>query len=971
MIIILTHKKKKNVKNNRNQLCSSVSNSIFFCLLILLGTTFACSQKEPDIIDLSGKWTYQLDSLEKGEAEKWFTQDFSQTLELPGALRNYGIGNEPDLKTKWTGSIYDSSWYFNPALAKYRTSGNMKFPFWLTPVKHYVGMAWFQKEIVIPENWTSKDLILFLERPHWQTSVWLDNQKIVNDNSLSTPHRFVIPAGKITKGKHRLTIRVDNAIRDIDPGINSHSISDHTQGNWNGITGKMLLYAKNQMRIDVVKILPDLKNDKVHSKICFSGMPKSADIKVRVEIKDATGQQAISPITTTLTADSIALQIPMGKTYKTWSEFAPNLYQMTVTLVDKHGAIDKKTETFGMREFRTKNKHFEINGIPTFLRGTTECCVFPHTGYPPTDEAEWAHIFDVCKSFGLNHMRFHSYCPPEAAFTAADKAGFYLQVEGPSWAKYSTSLGYGKPIDAYLMKETKRIIDTYGNHPSFCMMAYGNEPSGRYVTYLENWVDHFRKYDPQRVFTGASTGRSWKIIENSDYLDRAAPRGLAWKNKQPESQFDYRNKTENQQRPYVTFEMGQWCVFPNFGEIKKYTGALKAKNFEIFQEELSDNHMGDLANDFLMASGKLQASCYKQEIEATLRTPNLAGFQLLSLNDFPGQGTALVGVLDAFWDEKGYISASEFKEFCNVVVPLVRLPKFTFQSNETLKAPIEIANFSGKAITNLPVSWELVKDSGTVVCKTVFKKKTITVGHCNEIGNIETDFSFVKKATKYTLNVSVGEYKNHWNIWVYPSEEKQIKTDNILIAHNADEKVKQALDAGKTVLLLAAGNVENSKDVVQYQVPAFWNTSWFRMRPPHTTGILINDKHAVFDDFPTDYYSDLQWWEICNRQQVMNLKNFPKDFRPIVQPIDTWFLNRRLAMLFEAKIGKGKLMVCSMDLTSNLNNRPVAKQLKQSILEYINSEKFNPESTVDWSVIQELFEKKERQGWNSYVNENP
>ncbi|HPR62539.1 MAG TPA: glycoside hydrolase family 2 TIM barrel-domain containing protein, partial [Prolixibacteraceae bacterium] len=334
--------------------------------------------------------------------------------------------------------------------------------------------------------------------------------------------------------------------------------------------------------------------------------------------------------------------------------------------------------------------------MPVFLRGTTECCVFPLTGYPPTDETDWGRIFEICKNHGLNHMRFHSYCPPEAAFIAADKAGFYLQVEGPSWAKYSTALGYGKPIDQYLMDETKRIIDEYGNHPSFVMMAYGNEPSGRYVGYLENWVDHFRKYDPQRVFTGASTGRSWAIIDNSDFIVRSPPRGLKWKDQQPESVFDYRNNTEGQQRPYVTFEMGQWCAFPNFKEIEKYTGSLKAMNFELFQEELERNHMGELADELLMASGKLQASCYKQEIEATLRTPNLAGFQLLSLNDFSGQGTALVGVLDAFWDEKGYISAKEFSEFCNAVVPLARMNKFTFESDDTLKPLIEVANFSGE-----------------------------------------------------------------------------------------------------------------------------------------------------------------------------------------------------------------------------------------------------------------------------------
>lgn len=943
--------------------------------IITLGfILFSSCQKTPKFeIDLKGEWTYKLDKLEIGIKEKWFDSKLTTPIQLPGALRDYSIGEEPNLKTKWTGSIYDSSWYFNPKMEKYRKPGNMKFPFWLTPVKHYIGMTWFQKEIEIPANWQKKDAILYLERPHWQTAVWFDSSKIGSDNSLSTPHQYVIPKNLITEGKHKLTIRVDNAIRDVDPGINSHSISDHTQGNWNGIIGKMKLIAKSQNRIEHIKIIPNISKNIITASILLSNKPESANTKLKFSVRDLSNKDVFTELTANWndSNDSLAFEIPMGENYKTWSEFSPNRYELTTSLIDDSGELDMQFETFGMREFAIKEKHFEINGIPIFLRGTTECCVFPLTGYPPTNVAEWSRIFNICKNFGLNHMRFHSYCPPEAAFIAADKAGIYLQVEGPSWAKYSTSLGRGKPIDQYLMDETKRIIDTYGNHPSFCMMAYGNEPSGNYVPYLNNWVDHFREYDSQRVYTGASTGKSWAIIENSDFLNRAAPRGLNWKNTQPESCFDYNNKTENQNRPYITFEMGQWCVFPNFEEIDKYTGSLKAKNFELFQENLKDQHMSDQANDFLMASGKLQASCYKQEIEATLRTTNLAGFQLLSLNDFSGQGTALVGVLDAFWDEKGYVTAKEFSAFCNQVVPLIRLNKFTYESNDTITALAEIANFSGVELKNPDIKWKLNNTKGVPTDSGSITQNIIAIGNGIQLGKIKATLTKIKQAEKLTLSLSVNEYTNKWNIWVYPVEDNIKTPESIHITNNLDTQSVDILNNGGKVLLLADGLVENGKDVIQYQIPAFWNTSWFRMRPPHTTGILIKNEHPALEDFPTDYYSDLQWWDIANRQQIMNLDKFPTDFKPIVQPIDTWFLNRRLAMMFEAKIGEGKLMVCSMDLSTDLKSRPVARQLKSSILKYMNSEKFQPQQSVNKDIIHELFEVKEREGWNSYVNENP
>jgi hypothetical protein len=940
------------------------------CAVIILNS--GCSI--PNNTDLAGTWNYRLDENEIGEQQQWFLQKFTQnTINLPAALRDHDIGNVPTLSTQWTGSIFDSSWYFRPEFKKYRQEGNLKFPFWLTPEKRFVGKSWFQKEISIPDKWERKNLSLFLERPHWQTMAWFDSSYIGKQNSLSIPHKYLIPASITSPGKHTITICVDNAVREIDPGVNSHSITDHTQGNWNGITGRIELTALNNINITRVKITPVLRLQQAQIEIYVTGFGESQQVDITLSAKGINHKHSISPVTKTYSiADGrVAAVLEMGEHFQTWSEFAPNLYKMNISLKNPDGQSVQRTETFGMREFKVKGQHFVINDIPIFLRGTTDCCVFPLTGYPPTDEPSWIRIFEKCKSFGLNHMRFHSWCPPEAAFSAADKAGIYLQVEGPSWAKYSVTLGDGKPIDQYLMEETKNIIDTYGNHPSFVMMAYGNEPSGNYVPYLENWVDQFRQYDSQRLFTGASTGRSWEIIHNSDFIVRSPPRGLAWNNKQPNSLFDYSDKTENLKQPYISFEMGQWCVFPNFNEIDKYNGPLKARNFELFQEDLKDHHMLDQADSFLIASGKLQVSCYKQEIEAALRTPNLAGFQLLSLNDFSGQGTALVGVLDAFWDEKGYITANEFAQFCNAVVPLVRLPKFVFLNNENVTGDVEVANFSGEVLAAITPKWSLLDKDNTIITTGVFATTDIPMGLTAGIGSIDIPLVGFKSAQKCVLQVQTGKYTNSWNIWIYPHKLPAIDSKGIYIAKNLDKHVRKALDDGAKVLLLASGKVENGKDIVQYYQPAFWNTSWFRMRPPHTTGVLINKNHPLFKRFPTDFYSDLQWWDLVNKQQVINLENFPEKFRPIVQPIDTWFLNRRLAMIFEARVGSGRLVVCSIDLIGEESHKPVAIQLYNSILSYMNSESFKPGEKIDIDVVEELFIKKDRKKWNSYVKVNP
>jgi hypothetical protein len=949
-------------------------NKILFSISILCGIYFTLySQNNTRVINLAGTWQFKTDPDDAGITHNWFNTKFDGKINLPGSMVENGLGDELTLKTKWTGSIYDSSWYFNPRMAKYRQPGNIKFPFWLTPDKYYAGPAWYQKNIEIPSDWNGSTIILYLERPHWESTVWIDDKPLGTQNSLSVAHQYnLTPA--LTPGNHTLTIRIDNRTKDIDVGPDSHSITDHTQGNWNGIVGKLELIAKNNSFIKNVQVFPNIANKNALIKIIISS-PEDFNgiINVSAEAENTNIKHKVTEITKKIKSkpgDTISLEYPMGNEVQLWNEFTPVLYNLTITLNQKKKELDKKQVVFGMREIKVKGTRFIVNGKETFLRGTVENCVFPLTGYMPMNEASWIRVFKICKAYGLNHMRFHSICPPEAAFIAADKTGFYLQPEGPSWCNHGTSLGDGKPIDKYIWEETERIVNEYGNHASFTFFAYGNEPRGRYVQYLDKWCIYWKNKDKRRLYTGASTGGSWQIIPESEFLVRARPRGLNWKNSVDFS-FDYRNNLENQTVPYVTHEMGQWCVFPNFKEIAKYKGPLKAKNFELFQEDLTDKNMGNQAQDFLMASGKLQNLCYKAEIEAALRTPGLAGFQLLSLNDYSGQGTALVGLLDAFWDDKGYVTANEFDKFCNTVVPLARMPKFTYKNSESFKTELEIANFSNQTISNPKSGWKITNSAGQIIAEGALDSKEIPIGNCFKIGSIEVPLSTINKAERLQLEVTVENYSNNWNFWVYPDLPAIQIPANIHIAERLDSAAIEMLNKGGKVLILGAGKIENGKDVVQQFTPVFWNTSWFKMRPPHTTGILVQEKHPVFKNFPTEYHSNFQWFEIVNKQQVMNLDNFPADFKPIVQPIDTWFINRKLGLLFEANVGKGKVMVCSSDLTSKPDERIVAKELLKSIITYMDSEQFSPEYSIDMNILSDLFEKKERKGYNSYTKDSP
>ena len=378
-----------------------LKKSIYFCLLCL--TFFTLSSFKDDEINLAGNWHFEIDRNDKGVAEKWYSRNLSDVIKLPGSMAEFLKGDEITLKTKWTGSIYDSSFYFIPRLEKYRQPGNIHIPFWLTPAKHYVGAAWYQKEVNIPKNWKGKRIILHLERTHIETRVWINDKEIGLQNSLVAPHVYDL-SPYLTTGKNRISIRIDNRIKEINVGPDSHSITDHTQGNWNGIIGKIALEAISPVYIDDVQIYPDVKNRKARVKITvnnstsidFSGniaiSAKSFNVKASDETQEVVSKIAISKSDSKI----IELDLPFGKGMLTWDEFDPALYHLDVKLASKAISATKKVQ-FGMREFKINGNQFLINGNPVFLRGTVHNCEFPLTGYPATTVEAWEKIFQKIK----------------------------------------------------------------------------------------------------------------------------------------------------------------------------------------------------------------------------------------------------------------------------------------------------------------------------------------------------------------------------------------------------------------------------------------------------------------------------------------------------------------------------------------------------------------------------------------------
>lgn len=923
----------------------------------------ACKDKEQIQIDLSGNWSFKIDSLNVGEKQNWFLDNLSDTIKLPGSMAENGKGNDITVNTNYTGNMWnDSLWYTDPKMAKYRKEGNIKIPFWLQPVKDYKGAAWYQKTVTIPENWNGKTIKLNLERVHWESTVWVDNKKVGMQNSLATAHNYDL-SDFLSSGVHTISIRVDNSIKNINVGKDAHSISDNTQTNWNGIVGGITLNLSPKLSLGLVKLYPNVSTNSVKVVVQTQGNTENVKTELTLQVREKSNHKNILKEVIEnvhLNEDhKIIVDFNMGEKPKLWDEFNPNLYEMLLTL-KSNKTVDTKRIVFGMREFKAVGTIFKINNRPIYLRGTLECAIFPKTGYPPTDVDSWKRILQIIKSHGLNHVRFHSWCPPEAAFIAADEMGVYIQAEASAWL---ANLGDGTPVDKWLYKEGEAIIDAYGNHPSFVLMTYGNEPSGKYhKEYLTKYVDHFKNLDNRRLYT---SGAGYPYLPNMDYYNHRGPRIQGWNEnlksiinaKAPQTVFDWSKFIDKTPMPYVSHEMGQWCVYPNFKEMSKYTGVLKPKNFEIFKESLEENGMGELAEDFLMASGKLQTLCYKADIEAALRTKGMAGFQLLDLHDFPGQGTALVGVLDAFWDEKGYITPEEFKQFSGKTVPLARLEKRTFENRETLSATIEIAHFGEKALQSVTPKWTFTNPDGSIFSEGELKTTNIPLGNGIQLGLINQSFKKITKAQKLTLSIAVNEFKNSWDVWVYPNEKSIIETTkNYKVASRLDKKTMAYLKNGGSVLLnITKGDItpEYGGEIGIGFSSIFWNTSWTKEQKPHTLGIFCDPKHPALADFPTEYHSNWQWWDAMSHSNAIIFDQIP-EINPIVRVIDDWFKNRKAALLFEAKVGKGKLLFSGIDLHTNLEERLEAKQLLYSLENYVSSDAFNPKIDLKEKQLKQM-----------------
>lgn len=923
----------KYLSNNQNQ---SIMRTICqFKLMIFLLSFLAFgfqSKGLPQKIDLSGTWLFSRDEAKVGLSEKWFERKLKTVGNGPSEIALPGTTDEAKAGLP------------NPEKPILGRQG-------LYRTNIYTGPAWYQREVDIPDTWKGKHISLSLERNHWVTHVWLDEQDFGTHDNLISPQVYDLGI-YVMPGKHRLTICADNTLK-FNLGEFVSINTENTQTNWNGIVGAIELRADDRVALSNVEVYPDVdrKLIRVEARISnVTGLPVSGD--VRFSITDLTtgaeiGSNVSAPFSASNDESVVTMEVPMGPNPKLWDEFSPYLYVLKTSLSTKSPEFQsEKSVSFGMRKLAIQGTVFTMNGRPLSLRGTLDCAIYPLTAYPPTDIASWRRIYKIEKSYGLNFIRFHSWTPPEAAFAAADLEGIMIQTEGPV---ANIQVGRNPLQDALIEQELMGIIQAYGNHPSFCLMTLGNEYGGTNEI-LTHWVDMLIKGDPRHLYSSASSAQ---VTANRQWTETPAGRGIHG----PNTMSDVLRVITQQDipRPIIGHEIGQWTFFPNFDEIKKYTGVLKAENFLLVRDSLQANGMLDEARSFFQSTGKQAVLLYKEEIENYLRTPGSAGFSLLDLHDYPGTGTALVGLLDPFWDSKGFITPEEHKRYCGATVPLLRFPKRTYSMAENFSAKAEVAHFGPTDLPGTQPRWTIRDVDGQVIANGSLTTLNLVTGKLTELGDISASLNKAAAPGKFTVTVSLKNtsFSNSWDIWVYPPPAAVTVPNNVTISHRWDEATQSALAEGKRVVLFP-DTLNSARSLRGSLLPVFWSPIWFHSNP-NTMGILCDPKNPLFTLFPTDAYSNWQWWHLIQGSQTMILNDTPAGFRPLIQVIDNFARNCKLGNVFEAKVGKGSLLVCSLNLKDEKLPETVA--FLNSLYVYAGSNSFKPVQELDLAILDKILSR--------------
>lgn len=944
---------------------------------------------------LNGKWHVVLEDGTTGQ------------MDLPGTLDENGIGHR---------DVGANQWHPDAVLGNAAGEIDKDAPIAtrFTRRHTYEGEARISRKITVPDYGTDRLFVLAERARALRLLVDGEACAVFRQGTLSTPYIFELTGA--APGEHEFTFLSDNSYPGMPKAAICYSsaATDETQTNWNGILGECSMYTRPQNFIDSLRVYPRAVKKEEKNKaggyvldVCVELAPgakkvyKDAKIILQSEALAAGELEDTQTLTEIISYSGEGLaeagtdkeenpktmeiwfrDLPLRENVKLWDEDEGNLYEMAVTLDNGMSAEDKGGSTaecrtrFGIRSFGDNGSgRLALNGRAIFLRGEANCAEYPETGHPPMTIPEWKEMLLKYRSYGINFVRFHSHCEPEAAFAAADELGMLLQPELSHW----------DPKDAFGTEESYRyyraelvdLLKTYANHPSFVMLTLGNElqaqDEGR--ERMRELVRTAKRMDPTRLYANGSnafygeegcdpesdfyTSQSWKDVvirgtfsgmrgylnENYPSADRTYDEAMA------EIRKEY-------QKPVFSFEVGQFEVLPDFEELESFHGISDPVNLKLIKKRVEERGLLPTWEKYVEATGELSRLAYREEIEAAMRTRELSGISLLGLQDFPGQGTALVGMMNSHLEPKPYDFArpERFREFFQECRILVKLPHYTYEAGERLIAEVEAANFGKRNIEGV-FCWTLagkksVSENGNCEPAEIKSKNTVIAtgedteiticrpGSYTEVGSLDIPLDFVEKNTALTLKVRIGDSISAYPIWVY-RKTTPVCPENVYETRAFDVKTREILQNGGRVYLSPDADKESLPNSIKTQFTTdFWSVGTFADQEGGM-GQLIDTEHPIFKEFPTDFHTDWQWWIMATKRAVI----LPHPMKTIITEMDSYAFLRPMAQMIEFRCLKGKVLLSTMELHKS-QQYPEVRALQASIYTYLSGENFEPAEEI-------------------------
>lgn len=832
---------------------------------------------------------------------------------------------------------------------------------YLSRKRSFTGVAGYRREVLIPEDWKGKNIFLYLERTKY-TKVLVDGKMVSESHETVIPQRHNLTEW-MTSGFHELIIEVDNDLEKYEDFsktlYNGHQYTEHTQTNWNGIIGEIYLETAESIYITNVFIEKARQEQAFNLKIEIENGQEEEEILLIVNYGRENGQEKENSIEEQVDLKKGINEFQFKireKNLALWDEFHRNLYHVQIMVKGRYKSITYST-TVGFRDILIKDKKILLNNHPISFRGNLDCCIYPLTGYAPMEADQWRKIYKQAKEYGINHYRFHSWCPPKAAFEAADMEGIYLQVELSCFANgfYNKNHPlYDRALNDYLYDQSMKIIKEYGNHPSFLIFAVGNEMIGD-ISEFEKLLKTLKGLRVDKLYTqGANNFLEDPVCSKEDDIwvtmrttkrdnVRASfshgdkPLGHIQQNHIYGTCHEYSKALSHSKIPVIAHEAGQYQSFPNFNEMEKYQGITEFTALKVFKKRLEEKGMGNMGEEFYYNSGSLLVQCYKEEIEALLRTRDLGGFQLLGLQDFPGQGTALIGIWDSLLDSKGFVSPAQWREFCNSQVILFKMNKGIYISGEAIEGEVWIYNFGEEDIICHELEIDIY-EADNVITNAVLSAVRAPKGKLSYIDHVVLKTKKDEETTAAYIELRCNELRNHYPVWIYKEAEAE-SLKSPLIFNSYSPEAETALKQGKTVGIFSSRWKES---IEGFFASDFWCYPMFKKTceekgmevAPGTLGLVCKKKHPALKYFPTETFSSWQWKQIHCYSRPVILDDEETEIDIIVQVIDNFDRNHKLGFLFEKKLFQGKLLVCSMDILEHLD-LPEVRQLYYSLAKYI------------------------------------